>query len=410
MKIFTLYSLFLALLYSASVSAQGICNPAGNIILYCNYDGGSITINIDENIPDIKIGICSYETIHVTITGTYIDNVTEVRYAGYNGGSSTVTGVDAGIVTILTAPPVTLTDPDGYPYMICAYECDTDYVPGGCNTVDQATAYFLSAFSGSLRYSYMQYPVWTGTYTMSTGGNCCYGASCIIPVDAGQDLAMCEGDSVQLGVTGADTYTWTPAATLSNAEIENPYASPSSTTLYVVTGTADGCTGIDSVEVTVNPQPDATVTVSGAYGEILSSTGTGDYTWLMNGYILSGEINDTLDASHYGSGDYQLIITNSYGCSDTGEIISVVFEGIYNPVRGNIAVFPDPAGDYLNLHLPSSFYAGTMDIYQPDGKRITSLQINTAARADISDLPEGIYYFLLTTEDGLYSGKFVKMK
>ncbi|HMX04187.1 MAG TPA: hypothetical protein PKE14_05920, partial [Chitinophagales bacterium] len=85
-----------------SLKAQGVCNPAGNVIIYSNYDGGNMTINIDENIPDLHIGICSYESINVTFTGAYVDNITEVLYAGYdNDGTTSITGVDAGIADIL---------------------------------------------------------------------------------------------------------------------------------------------------------------------------------------------------------------------------------------------------------------------------------------------------------------------
>lgn len=167
--------------------SQGICDPGGNIIIYSNYDGGTLNISIDEDIPDIRVGICSYESVTVNFSGAFVDNVAEVLYAGYDdAGTTAVTGVPDAIVEILLYPPVTLTDPDGYPYMICAYDCDTDYVPGGCNTVDQLTDYFLTELSGTFRFSYLQYGVWSGTYYISDGGNCCFGGMYEpAPVDAG---------------------------------------------------------------------------------------------------------------------------------------------------------------------------------------------------------------------------------
>ncbi|MBP9704700.1 MAG: PKD domain-containing protein [Chitinophagales bacterium] len=178
--------LFLIIFYSTSFS-QGICDPGGNIIIYSNYDGGTLNIDIDEDIPNIRIGICSYESVTINITGTYIDNVVEVLYAGYDSdGSTEVTGVSSGIVDILLYPPATISDPDGYPYIICAYDCDTLYVPGGCNTVEQLTDYFLTELTGTFRYSYMQYGIWSGTYDISDGGNCCYGGLYEpAPVDVG---------------------------------------------------------------------------------------------------------------------------------------------------------------------------------------------------------------------------------
>ncbi len=143
--------LFLIIFYSTSFS-QGICDPGGNIIIYSNYDGGTLNIDIDEDIPNIRIGICSYESVTINITGTYIDNVVEVLYAGYDSdGSTEVTGVSSGIVDILLYPPATISDPDGYPYIICAYDCDTLYVPGGCNTVEQLPNYFFKKLIAHFR-------------------------------------------------------------------------------------------------------------------------------------------------------------------------------------------------------------------------------------------------------------------
>jgi hypothetical protein len=165
---------------------QGICNPDGNIIIYSNYDGGDLQINIDEDVPNIRIGLCSYESMDIVITGPYVSNVVEVVYAGYDDdGTTSVSGVSSSIVDILLYPPVTLEDEDGYDYVICAYECDTDYVPGGCNTVDQLTDYFLTLFSGTFRYSYLQYEVFDeDEYYISEGGNCCFdGMGSTVAVD-----------------------------------------------------------------------------------------------------------------------------------------------------------------------------------------------------------------------------------
>jgi len=48
---------------------------------------------------------------------------------------------------------------------------------------------------------------------------------------------LCLGQTVQLTATGADTYEWTPATGLSDANIFNPTAEPTTSTEYVVEGT-----------------------------------------------------------------------------------------------------------------------------------------------------------------------------
>jgi gliding motility-associated-like protein len=61
------------------------------------------------------------------------------------------------------------------------------------------------------------------------------------------------GKKSQLVASGADTYVWTPAETLSDATIANPLASPVTTTTYTVTGTvAAGCSASGEITVTVD--------------------------------------------------------------------------------------------------------------------------------------------------------------
>ncbi|MBV6485583.1 MAG: hypothetical protein KFKLKKLM_02153 [Flavobacteriales bacterium] len=72
--------------------------------------------------------------------------------------------------------------------------------------------------------------------------------------NAGIDVTIVEGTSIQLGATGSGSYTWTPSEGLSDTTISNPIANPLETTTYTVTVTSpEGCTSIDSVTVTVIP-------------------------------------------------------------------------------------------------------------------------------------------------------------
>ncbi|MES2131635.1 MAG: T9SS type A sorting domain-containing protein [Bacteroidota bacterium] len=60
------------------------------------------------------------------------------------------------------------------------------------------------------------------------------------------------GSTSSMSASGASTYTWSPAGTLTNANIYNPVASPSVTTTYTVTGTNSyGCISSATAVVTV---------------------------------------------------------------------------------------------------------------------------------------------------------------
>ncbi len=85
-----------------------------------------------------------------------------------------------------------------------------------------------------------------------------------ITADAGSDAIICNGQSTQLQATGNTNhvtesgtlnFSWSPANSLSNANISNPIANPIINTTYTVTVTDQlGCFENDSVEVIVqNP-------------------------------------------------------------------------------------------------------------------------------------------------------------
>jgi gliding motility-associated-like protein len=63
----------------------------------------------------------------------------------------------------------------------------------------------------------------------------------------------CLQNTARLNATGAVTYKWTPAINLSNPNISNPIATPTTTTLYTVEGTdASGCKNTDTISVKVD--------------------------------------------------------------------------------------------------------------------------------------------------------------
>ena len=83
-------------------------------------------------------------------------------------------------------------------------------------------------------------------------------------VDAGEDITICEGETVTLG--GAPTIEQAganPQVSWSNGvdDIANPAVTPNATTTYTVTLTDDdGCDETDQITVTVNPAPTADFT------------------------------------------------------------------------------------------------------------------------------------------------------
>jgi hypothetical protein len=181
----TLYISCLLLFCATTFSkAQAYCDTTGNVIIYSNYDGGILNINVDQNIPNLKIGVVTYEAVRVQISGAFASNVTEVRYAGYNGSNdncsqgvtnTTISGVTNNLDTIIFYPATGYSNSNGSANIVCNYSCSSTSNQGGCNTPDQVVYYFMNAFGGTFAYHHTQYNCWTNstTYNVSAGGNCC---------------------------------------------------------------------------------------------------------------------------------------------------------------------------------------------------------------------------------------------
>lgn len=104
------------------------------------------------------------------------------------------------------------------------------------------------------------------------------------PVVASEDVIICQGESVQLLVTGANFYQWTPEGSLSNPLIDNPVATPGNNTRYVVTGTdASGCENTDTVVVSVVLRPvtriDGVNGICAGGSIVLTASGGDTYLW-----------------------------------------------------------------------------------------------------------------------------------
>jgi len=137
-------------------------------------------------------------------------------------------------------------------------------------------------------------PSSTTTYTVSTTlGTCTDSETITVTVaddlvpDAGTDKTICFGEEVPLTGSSSGTglsYAWVPTTGLDDPTAANPAASPSTSTVYVLTVTdLGGCTATDEVLVSVDPLPDAEASADSLVcpGSVvtLSASGGVSYVW-----------------------------------------------------------------------------------------------------------------------------------
>lgn len=261
-------ALFCALFAVITLNAQS-CDPAnGNVVIYANYDGGVLNINVDENIPNLKIGVCTYEDCEVNISGPFAGNVTEVIYAGFQGdndncnsgvNSTSINGVSPAITQVLFAPAATTGDPNGWSSIICAYTCGNGN-QGGCNTAAQVVDFFLTQFGGTLHSYFTQYACFSGVYDVSDELCCSFPPNdpAVSVTASVNDELICTGQCVDYNATatgGADEFTWSfPGATVNASSLEDPqgicYLVPGSYTT-TVTASNGGNSDVSTVSITV---------------------------------------------------------------------------------------------------------------------------------------------------------------
>ncbi|PCH67070.1 MAG: hypothetical protein COC01_06595 [Bacteroidetes bacterium] len=226
-------------------------------------------------------------------------------------------------------------------------------------------------------------------------------------ISAGNDVSLCEGDSVELTASGGNTYSWNPSAGLSCSDCKAPMAGPASTTNYTVTGVnANGCSNTDDVIVTVNTVP--IVTFAGLDTAYCESDAAVILTGSPTGGTFSGPgiIENKFDPSIAGKGTHVVVYTfvNSDGCSGTDKqsVVVKTCTGINDKLNKHyIKVFPNPFKDRTQI---------VYQLNEPANVRITVLSILSQEISILVDANQGNGYYnvnLNVNEIGLSSGIYL---
>lgn len=171
--------------------------------------------------------------------------------------------------------------------------------------------------------------------------------------NAGSDTTICDQTSAQLDASIiGNTFTWSPTATLANADQLNSFAKPRKSTTYtLIVYDNKGCPkpGNDQVVVTVLPpiKPDAGRDTAIIRGQPLQLTATGgiNYIWSPTTGLSNANISNPL-ASFIHSGDsirYHVKVYNQAGCYDSAFVFVQIFKTLPSVFVPN-AFTPDMDG------------------------------------------------------------------
>jgi gliding motility-associated-like protein len=140
---------------------------------------------------------------------------------------------------------------------------------------------------------------------------------------------ICSGQPASLHVSGGITYSWSPAAGLSDPSGADPIASPSTTTLYTVAASnPQGCTASSSVTVTVKPSPtistsSGTAICPGDAAQLSGTSSTGVYSWTPAAGLNDPSIANPI-ATPSATTTYTLTATGANGCPGSGTVTITV--------------------------------------------------------------------------------------
>ncbi len=247
--------------------------------------------------------------------------------------------------------------------------------------------------------------------TASNGPGCSASTSATVTVNSNPSVSVssatvCEGQSVNLTASGANSYSWssgqnTPAITVS----------PLNTTSYTVYGTSANCSATSVANVVVNMLP--SVSLSATQTLLCNSDAPLPLSGLPAGGVYNGPgvTGNSFDPS-IGAGNYAAVYsyTNANGCS-ASDIVNITVDvctGIKTFANNaELIIYPNPAKDYFVVKVAINSRLVLTDAL---GKIILVKEITFAdEKINISPLAKGIYFIEVQHDSrAVYRTKIVK--
>lgn len=325
--------------------------------------GGNVTLTASAGLSYLWTpGGQTTQSINVSAAGSY--NVTVGSGAGCSAIANPVT------VTVIQAPSAQITI-------------------GGSTTLCPGASVTLNAPAGMVSYLWTPGGQTTQSITTSTPGfytvrvtnsGGCSTTSAPLGITAGQTpvavvtpsgaTTFCQGGSVTLTASSANSYLWFPGGQTTQS------ISATSTGNYSVRVTAPGgCTAMSSaLPVTVYALPTATITAGGPTtfcpgGNVtLTASAGSSYLWSPG-----GQTSQSVTAS--SAGNYSVVVTNSSGCSKTATPVNVSVSSV--PVATITPAGSTALCNGSSVNLSAS--AGASYLWTPGGATTQTIAASTAA-------------------------------
>lgn len=371
---------------------------------YLSIDDINVTAPCSLNAPVVSISggtaaICNGNAVNLSASGasTYSwssgattstvsvspGSTTTYTVIGTNAISCTNTAVQT--VTVNPAPVVSVSGATA----VCAGQSAV-LTASGASTYVWSNAATTSTISAS--------PTVTTVYTATGTANGCDGVGSItVTVNANPVVsvsgatAVCAGQSAVLTASGASTYVWSNAATTTTIS-----ASPTVTTVYTATGTANGCTGVASKTLVVNALPSVSLTAGAT--SVCVNTSTIALTGAPAGGVYTGSNvagNVFTPGAVAGTFTPSYAYTDGNGCANTASATIIVSGcvGLTNNASNTAEfnAYPNPTSGVFTLAFTNGLEK-TITVSDVSGKVVYSIVSDKAQiEINLSELSNGIY-------------------
>ncbi len=347
---------------------------------------GSGTYCSDETIPNVIVNATNAATYTVNyalngVSQTPVTGASPVSL-GNTAGVYVITSISNGICTITVNDTETIVinpAPTAIAGVITNPICQGETLfLNGSPTTGISTWVGPNGFTSNLEDPSIPnaQPAATGSYLYIVNLNNCIDTANVNVIvkpnpiiNAGPDFTICKDSVISLNATGATTYSW------NNGVTNGVSFSPGSTTTFVVTGTANGCSATDTITITVLPLviADGFASVNSGNEPLLvqfsnlSSNAT-TYNWNFgDGYTYPTNSTSGVEHTYMTPGTFYVTLTASNGYCEDVWMDSII-----------VIPFPDIIINVPNVFTPSN--DGVNDIYYFEVQYVVSFEATIVNR------------------------------
>lgn len=376
-------------------------SPTFNISVLTN-DSGTIdplTLSISAN-PDplVTTAVASVNPDGTITINNWDNNDFTFSYTVCNDGNPSLEcfsanvnisyACQATVNSILVSNCVEYTAPDNQVYTISGIYTATIPNSAGCDSTITIELTILNPTTSTISPSICNSYTAPDAQVYSTSGT----YTAVIPNMAGCDSTI----TINLTITNPTSSTISATECASYTAPDGQIYTTSGTKTAIIPN-SNGCDSTITINLTINPNPVATAAAQGNTTITASPAGM-IYQWINcnTDEEISSATNQIIEPI---SGSYAAIVTNSYGCVDTTNCVTVTNTASLDFLETEtFAVYPNPTSGKIAINAPFN-ETNTITIIDLNGKKMfEEINFSNKMELDLTALHSGVYFLHISNQ------------